>query len=870
MANPVKTLTDTVFFNSAQNSGSDFDSHVAALRTGGFAIGETAVNNSNDVIFDIFNSFGSPTNGIGAFAFGDNFSQSQVSIFGLGNGNIVGAWTDARSGDDEIFVSVFDPKSAEQATILPPFLANVGDQSGSQTDPEVTELANGNLALAWLDQTAGVIRAAVFTSFGTAITTNIAVSTSGSPFSNVDLGLTALANGNFVVSWDASGSSDHFRIFDSRGENPSAQFDLPTGTSGGSTDVTTLADGRFVVSYFRSNGFLGNHFAEIFNPDGSLSVSEFQLSASNGFQATTALLDDRFMVVYDTNGDIFGRIWNPDGTPSSDEFQVNTDATGTQNQPSLDTLADGRVVVSWTDSRTGGGDTYYTIYDPRESGISIAGTPFNDSYVGSSYGDTIAGGAGNDTILGGAGNDMLLGGAGDDTLQGQAGSDILNGGSGNNSFSGGTGADHFVISPGGDNTIFDFTAGLDDIDLTAFSNIHSFGDVLAHAAQVGSNTVINFGNSDTLTLNFVQMSRLTAGDFGLGLFDDASFASAQFGASANAGGWTSNDTFPRLAADINGDGRADLLGFGSSGAFVSLSNADGSFQPAILGITAFGTSAGAGGWSSNNAFPRTLADVNGDHRADIIGFGDGGAIVALANANGTFQSPVLGINAFGSSAAAGGWSSFDQYPRAVADVNGDGGADIVGFGDSGVFVALATGGGHFAQPQMVLNAFGSSAAAGGWSSFDQFPRELADINGDGRADIVGFGGSGVFVALATAGGNFAQPQFVLNSFGSSAAAGSWSSFDQFPREVAEVNGDGRADIVGFGSSNVFVSLGQIDGTFGPVSPDIAAFGPSSGGWISNTAYPRALADMNADGKADIVAFGDPGVFISHSHGFDLI
>ena len=40
----------------------------------------------------------------------------------------------------------------------------------------------------------------------------------------------------------------------------------------------------------------------------------------------------------------------------------------------------------------------------------------------------------------------------------------------------------------------------------------------------------------------------------------------------------------------------------------------------------------------------------------------------------------------------------------------------------------------------------------GWSSDDLYPRELADVNGDGLADIVGFGIAGVTVALATGAG----------------------------------------------------------------------------------------------------------------------
>ena len=72
-------------------------------------------------------------------------------------------------------------------------------------------------------------------------------------------------------------------------------------------------------------------------------------------------------------------------------------------------------------------------------------------------------------------------------------------------------------------------------------------------------------------------------------------------------------------------------------------------------------------------------------------------------------------------------------------------ADIVGFGADGVHVSLATGDGHFAPSTVELAFFGTNA---GWSSNDTYPRELADVNGDGMADIVGFGNVGVYVSQA--------------------------------------------------------------------------------------------------------------------------
>jgi hypothetical protein len=61
---------------------------------------------------------------------------------------------------------------------------------------------------------------------------------------------------------------------------------------------------------------------------------------------------------------------------------------------------------------------------------------------------------------------------------------------------------------------------------------------------------------------------------------------------------------------------------------------------------------------------------------------------------------------------------------------------------------------NFGAPQFVLSAFGSAA---GWSSQNRNPRLVADINNDGNADIVGFGNDGVTVSLANGTGGFMAP-----------------------------------------------------------------------------------------------------------------
>jgi hypothetical protein len=349
------------------------------------------------------------------------------------------------------------------------------------------------------------------------------------------------------------------------------------------------------------------------------------------------------------------------------------------------------------------------------------------------------------------------------------------------------------------------------------------------------------------------------------VFDAGALRLAGF--SQNVGGWTSQGRYPRALADVSGDGKADIVGFGEAGVFVAGATGSGNFAAPIASLVGFGASVTGGGWVSQDSYPRRLADVDGDGKADIVGFGAAGAFVALASGDGNFAAPILATANFGAAPVGGGWYSDDRYPRRLADVNGDGKADIVGFGEGGVFVALASGGGNFAAPVLGLANFGASASGGGWYSDDRYPRRLADVNGDGKADIVGFGEGGVFVALASGGGNFAAPILALANFGAGSAGGGWYSDDRYPRLLADVNGDDRADIIGFGEDGAWVAHGNASGTFGSVSLASANFGASStaGGWTSADTFPRLLADIDGDGKDDLAGFGYGGVSVALSH-----
>ncbi|UUR08106.1 beta strand repeat-containing protein [Sphingomonas glaciei] len=514
------------------------------------------------------------------------------------------------------------------------------------------------------------------------------------------------------------------------------------------------------------------------------------------------------------------------------------------------------------------------------SGIeNLGGWYGNDKLIGDGNGNVLAGGQGDDSLLGGGGNDILVGDGvftvdgdqtlsllidrewvgGADWLEGGAGDDVLTGNGGSDTLTGGAGRDVFTDTRAGLNgdSIMDFAVG---------DRLVVKGTSLADAnfTLVGDK-LISEGMS--LTLVGVSGQRLvvrTAAEGGVEFTLDPSnqqFAEPSTIAINNftsgAGGWSSQDRYPRHIADVNGDGFSDIVGFGQAGVVVSFGSASGSFSAPGLVLANFGQSSG---WSSDNQFHRELADLNGDGRADIVGFGVAGTLVSFARADGSFGAPVTATANFG---ANQGWTSQDTHARTTGDVNGDGKADLIGFGAGGTLVALGNGDGSFGTAALVLANFGVQQ---GWTSDNASHRTVADVNGDGADDIIGFGSAGVLVALARGDGTFGETQLVLLDFGREQG---WSNQNSFARDVADVNGDGRADIVGFGINGTYVAYGEANGTFTPSRLDLLNFGANQG-WTSDNSFHRELADINNDGAIDIVGFGAGGVIAGYGQGHWLL
>ena len=162
-------------------------------------------------------------------------------------------------------------------------------------------------------------------------------------------------------------------------------------------------------------------------------------------------------------------------------------------------------------------------------------------------------------------------------------------------------------------------------------------------------------------------------------------------------------------------GHADIVGFGDAGVFTALSNRDGTFKDFRLALNDFGFNQG---WRVEN-HPRFLTKLTSDKFLDIVGFGNDGVFTALGNGDGTFRNFRGVVNNFGFNQ---GWR-VEKHPRFVVEINVDDHADIVGFGDAGVFSAMGNGDGTFQNSRQVVNDFGFNQ---GWR-VENHPRFVANL-----------------------------------------------------------------------------------------------------------------------------------------------
>lgn len=274
--------------------------------------------------------------------------------------------------------------------------------------------------------------------------------------------------------------------------------------------------------------------------------------------------------------------------------------------------------------------------------------------------------------------------------------------------------------------------------------------------------------------------------------------------------------------DLNGDGRADLLAVNKYDMQALISTGDSFIKIQWLDGGFYGVAATPGG---RGAF---AADIAGTGFAAAVAFND--TFVGVMNTGGAgFGNAALNFSVWLFEGFVGTHATF------IADVDGDGDADLLQVNDSDVQVALSE----------TLNfALGANWLNGGLGAYARF--FTADVDGDGMADLIAGRAASTDVFLST-GASFRPAK----TWRSGTFAGSQGTF------FADVDGDGRADGVRVEASGAWVSLS----TGSAFAPDAPWFTGSIAGDIVSF-----VADADGDGRADFVSVDATGVQVSLSTG----
>ena len=381
------------------------------------------------------------------------------------------------------------------------------------------------------------------------------------------------------------------------------------------------------------------------------------------------------------------------------------------------------------------------------------------------------------------------------------------------------------------------------------------------------------------------------GDGAGGFTTDASYTLGNFGAA----GWTSAQAL--AAADMNRDGKLDLVAINSSDQTVSVlfGKGDGTFRSPVTSSVTNGPV----------LYPNDLAvaDMNADGKLDLVisGNGTGGSYVSvmLGKGNGAFQTPLLAASGYN-----GPWSYANGV--AVGDLNGDGKPDVVVATAPGATVMLGNGdgtlqtavnvpmpSGYYAYADMAalsdlnhdhkLDIVLSLAAIEGGGTSDAATLAVFLGNGDGTFQpaqgyttqawpssivLADFNGDGATdAAIGSTGTDFGMTVLFGNNDGTFQAGASYGYEQDFTQGFvsADFNGDGSPDIaLGRNDGTIDVFLGNTHGALSaiPVATTIGSgayvVGTSPAGNATLAASGLVAADLNGDGKTDLVATVDFG------------
>ena len=277
-------------------------------------------------------------------------------------------------------------------------------------------------------------------------------------------------------------------------------------------------------------------------------------------------------------------------------------------------------------------------------------------------------------------------------------------------------------------------------------------------------------------------------------------------------------------ADSDGDGRADLCALGPGGVTcaASLERAPAGDRPTPSAIFAALPSPPRAMSDAGLREPLALADIDGDGRADLCSASEEGIACARAADAGTFSAPRT-------------WWATRGSALHLGDLDGDGKADACQAVGTTLTCARSNG-----------QIFTGAAA---WSREAPTLYALADVDGDGRADLCAVEASSISCGVSQRAGFAARTAW-------STTPDDADAFVPGTIRFADLNGDGRADVCGHVAGGVACAL-STGRRFTRPTLWLRAGGSEMDRWNTKAGAHFHLGDVNGDGRADVCVAGPP-------------
>lgn len=279
------------------------------------------------------------------------------------------------------------------------------DISSTHVSPSLTKLVGGGFVVTWQsdgqDGNVAGVYGQRYDALGNTVGSEFQINVTSAGFQGVP-SVSALADGGFVVTWEASQDGSYMGIYGRRyhalGNATTDEFQINTYYSGmqNAASVTGLADGGFVVTWQSDgqDGLGGGIYGQRYDVLGVPAGSEFLVNsytlAHQAVPSVTALVNGSFVVTWESSHDsygVYGQLYDGLGNTIGSEFRVNSYTADVQGNPSVTALADGGFVVTWESNNQDGSG--YGIYGQRYGSLgNTVGSEFRVSSYSPGFQDS--------------------------------------------------------------------------------------------------------------------------------------------------------------------------------------------------------------------------------------------------------------------------------------------------------------------------------------------------------------------------------------------------------------------------------------------------------------------------------------------------